>query len=56
VEDRIWSAAELEKLSPAERHEIFLSSIEWTLDDVPEEFLDRVRRMAATRTGESDSA
>lgn len=53
--DRVWTAAELEKLSPAQRQQIFDASLVLDLDDVPPEFLDRVRdrvrdRIAATDT------
>lgn len=53
--EKVWTAEELERLSPAERDEIFQASIVRDLDDVPPEFLERVRarveqRIAATET------
>jgi hypothetical protein len=43
MERRIWTAAELERMSPAEQDAIFQASLVRDLDDVPPEFLDRVR-------------
>jgi len=40
---RLWSAAEFERLSPAEQDAIFAAGIVRDLADVPPEFLGRVR-------------
>jgi hypothetical protein len=40
---KVWTAAELEQMSPAERRAIFDASIVTDLDQVPPEFLARVR-------------
>jgi hypothetical protein len=40
---RVWTAAELERLSPAEQDAIFAAGIVRDLADVPPEFLARVR-------------
>lgn len=40
---KVWTAAELEQLSPAEQDAIFEAGIVRDLDDVPCEFLARVR-------------
>ena len=40
---RVWTAAELEQLSPAEQDAIFAAGIVRDLADVPPEFLARVR-------------
>ncbi|MFM8857979.1 MAG: hypothetical protein ACKOI2_12440 [Actinomycetota bacterium] len=40
---KVWTAAELERLSPAEQDAIFASRIVRDLGDVPPEFLARVR-------------
>jgi hypothetical protein len=40
---RVWSAAELEQLSPAEQDAIFAAGIVRNFADVPPEFLARVR-------------
>jgi hypothetical protein len=55
VAHKVWTAEELEQLSPAERDEIFEASVVQDLGDVPPEFLSRVRarveeRIAATET------
>lgn len=47
--DRVWTAADLVKLSPVERRRIFDDSLVLDLDDVPPEFLDRVRRRTEER-------
>ena len=38
-----WTAEELERMTPAEQDAIFEASIVRNLDDVPKEFLVRVR-------------
>jgi hypothetical protein len=43
IERRIWTAAELERMSPPEQDAIFQASLVRDLDGVPPEFLDRVR-------------
>lgn len=40
---KVWTAAELEQLSPAEQDAIFTAGIVRDLDDVPPEFIARVR-------------
>ena len=40
---KVWTAAELEQLSPAEQDAIFTAGIVRDLADVPQEFLARVR-------------
>ena len=40
---RVWTAVELEQLSPAEQDAIFAAGIVRDLADVPPEFLTRVR-------------
>ncbi len=41
---KIWSAAELEQMTPAERDAIFEASIITDLNDAPPELLERTRR------------
>jgi hypothetical protein len=41
---KIWSAAELEQMTPAERDAIFEASIITDLNDAPPELLQRTRR------------
>ena len=40
---RVWTAAEFERLSPAEQDAVFAAGIVRDLADVPPEFLARVR-------------
>jgi hypothetical protein len=54
VDRKVWSAEELLALSPAERHEIFEASIITDLDQVPEEFLARVRERFQARLAGQD--
>lgn len=53
--DKVWTAEELEKLSPAERQQIFEASLVLDLDDVPAEFLERVRDRVQDRMTTTDS-
>ena len=46
---KFWTPEEFEKLSPAEQDEAFAKSIVWDLDEVPQEFLDRVRARVQSR-------
>jgi hypothetical protein len=46
---KVWTAAELDKMSPAEVDALFQSSIVRDLDDVPPDFLARVRARVQER-------
>ena len=52
---RIWTAGELEQMSPAERKAIFDASIVTDLDQVPPEFLARVRARVEKIIAETES-
>lgn len=52
---KIWTAEEVEKLSPAEQDELFRSSLVTNLDDVPVEFLERVRERFQERVAGGDA-
>ena len=41
--EKVWTAEELEKLSPAEQDALFEASIVMDLDDAPAEFVDHIR-------------
>ncbi len=43
IDDKVWTAAELEQLTPDERHRVFNEGIVTDLDQLSPEFLDRVR-------------
>ena len=47
--DKVWTAAELEAMSPAELDDLFNSSVVTNLDEVPAEFLARVRSRLTDR-------
>lgn len=53
VDRKIWTAAEFEKLSPAEQDAIFEDGIIWNLEDAPPDLVAKAResileRIAAT--------
>ena len=52
---KVWTAAELEQMTPAERQAIFDASIVTDLDQVPPEFLARVRARAEQLIAETES-
>ena len=52
---KVWTAEEIERLSPAEQDELFKSSLVADLDDVPAEFLERVRARFEERGGMADA-
>jgi hypothetical protein len=51
---KVWTAQELERLSPAEQDAIFESSVVTDLDQVPAEFLNRVRERLQARIAQRD--
>jgi hypothetical protein len=53
---KVWTAAELEQMSPSERHAIFEASIVTDLDEVPPEFLARVRARVEKIIAETEPA
>ena len=44
MNQRVWTAQELEAMTPSEQDAIFESSIVRNLDNAPQDFLARVRR------------
>lgn len=53
---KLWTAEELEKLSPAERNEIIRAGIVTDLDQVPPAFLERVRANVRDHIATTESA
>ncbi|MCP3912980.1 MAG: hypothetical protein GY713_18760 [Actinomycetia bacterium] len=51
---KIWTAAELEQMTPSERHAIFQASIVTDLDQAPQELLARARATVEKRIAEAD--
>ena len=54
VSDDIVTAAELEKLNPAERHELFEASIVTDLDEAPQQLVEEARTRVQQRVAESE--
>lgn len=52
---KIWTAAELEKMTPAERHEICQASIVRDLDDAPRHLVENARRFVEARIATEES-
>ena len=54
MEKKIWTAAELDEMAPAERKKIFDESIIWDLDDAPQDLIERARRKVEQRIAETE--
>jgi hypothetical protein len=52
---KITTVADLEKMTPQERHQNFEDSIVWDLDLIPPERLDRLRAQFADRIAQRDA-
>jgi hypothetical protein len=55
VEQKVWTAAELEKLSPAERHSLFDASVVTDLDQAPQDLIQRARERIQLRIAQSEA-
>lgn len=53
--EKVWTAEELERMTPAEQDAIFESSLVKDLDRVPPEFLARLRDRAQKRIEDAES-
>ena len=51
----MWTAAELEKLSPAERHALFDASVVTDLDQAPQELIERTRTRIHQRITQTEA-
>lgn len=49
MDNKIWTAAELEAMSPAERRELSDASIVRDLDDAPQHLVENARRFVEAR-------
>ena len=56
VSHRVWTAEELEAMTPAEQDVIFRNSIVSDLSTVPQKFLSRVQRRVQLRISPSPGA
>lgn len=54
--DRIWSAEELEKLTPSERRRLLDERVVTDLSTLPDEFVDKIRREGSALMEHRDSA
>jgi hypothetical protein len=55
VTPKVWTAAELEQLSPAERQRIFDESLVTDLSQVPPDFLARIRHEVRQHIAEHET-
>ena len=55
MEQKVWTAAELEKLSPAERHALFEASVVTDLDQAPQDLIERARSRIHQRIAQSEA-
>lgn len=46
ADDHVWTAEELERLTPDERHRVVNEGIVTDLDQLPPDFVERVRHRA----------
>ncbi|MBT8240500.1 MAG: hypothetical protein KJN63_04675 [Acidimicrobiia bacterium] len=56
MDPKIWTAAELEEMTPAERHEISKAAVVRDLDDAPQHLVDRAREFVRERIAAEESA
>ena len=53
---KVWTAAELEQMTPAEIDALFEASLVTDLETIPPEFLARIRDRAQARIDAEDSS
>lgn len=53
--EKIWTADEFSRMTPAEQDAIFEASVVTDLETVPSEFLDRVRDRTKKRIAQAES-
>ena len=56
MERKIWTAAELEKMTPAERSAISQASVVRDLADAPQHLVERARRFVEARIAAEESS
>ena len=56
MDKKIWTAAELEHMSPAERSAISKASIVRDLDDAPQHLVEKARRIVEERIAAEKSS
>ncbi len=55
MDQKVWTAAELEKLSPAERHALFDASVVTDLHQAPQDLLERTRTRIRQRIAQTEA-
>lgn len=53
--DKVWTAAELEGMTPAEQDELFAASLVHDPAEMPRDFLERVRQRARQRIADTET-
>lgn len=53
--DKVWTAADLEGLTPAEQDELFAASLIRDPSTMPPDFLDRIRERARQRIADTET-
>lgn len=56
VADKVWTAEELERLSPAEQDAVFEASLVTDLSAVPPEFMARIRQRVQERIDSTEAS
>jgi hypothetical protein len=51
---KVWTAADLEQMTPADRHALFEASVIWDLDDAPPELVARARARALDHIAQTE--
>jgi len=54
MEQKIWTAEELDEMTPAERKKIFDDSIVWDLDEAPPELIEKARAKVLKRIADTE--
>ena len=54
MEQKVWTAAELETLSPTERRALFDASVVTDLDEAPQDLVERTRLRIQQRIASSE--
>ena len=53
--DKVWTAEELESLTPAEQDELFAASLIRDPARIPPDFLERIRQRARQRIADTET-
>ena len=56
MDKKIWTAAELEKMTPAERHELSKASVVRDLNDAPQHLVEKARQFVEARVAAEETS